>query len=65
MKPPSDLIAAAAAAYLRVLGCKDYQTRAAAEREYLFIERQIAAIEKISTPTGFVPLGADPRGMTR
>ena len=57
MKPPSDLILASASAYLRVLACKDYQSRQAAEREYEHIERQIAAITKIVQPTGHVPLG--------
>jgi len=45
MKPPSELIAASAAAYLRVLNANDYQTRQAAEREYQHLESEIRRIE--------------------
>ena len=71
MKPPSELIAASAAAYLRVLNANDYQTRQAAEREYQHLESEIRRIEtagvvrKVTGPTHTMPLNADPRGLVR
>ena len=65
MKPPPDLILASADACMRMLNASNYQERDAARREYERFERQISSITKISQPTGFVPLGADPRGLTR
>ena len=64
MNAPPELIRASADAYLRLLNARDFE-RASARLEYEHLERQIASFQKISQPTGHVPLGADPRGLTR
>jgi len=64
MNAPPELIRASADACMRMLNARDHE-RDAARREYEHLERQIASFTKISTPTGYVPLGADPRGLTR
>ena len=65
MNAPPDLILASADACMRMLNASNYQERDAARREYEHMERKIACFTKISQPTGFVPLGADLRGLIR
>ena len=64
MRPPAALIRASADAYLRLLNARDFE-RASARLEYEHLERQIASFQKISQPTGHVPLGMSAQDLIR